>query len=218
MSKKRNTQVLCRQRIDAGGPGSILRDFETLLEFIGPDGVLRGGEVPFSAHRTAGRTGREDEQPLAAAPGTPAATVLPAYRRAVSLAPRHAPGCAQGHGQEDRHAGPRSGHARPVADDECDGALLQPPGSLVAPRPSEKCSANGGGWMASMLWALREIWQRVAIYRAAGKRLWRCPGLRAGFLLLPRPRRVVRPAGRHARRACRGRELADPRCSPYRIR
>ena len=41
MSKTRNTQVLRRQQIDAGGPGSILRDFETLLEFIGTDGMRR---------------------------------------------------------------------------------------------------------------------------------------------------------------------------------
>ena len=58
------------------------------------------GEVPFPAPGTAGRTGREDEPPLAAAPDTPAATVLPGDRRAVSLAPRHRLGVPKGMGKK----------------------------------------------------------------------------------------------------------------------
>ena len=45
MSKQRNAQVFRRQRIDAAGPGSILRDFETLLEFIGAEGVRGRGST-----------------------------------------------------------------------------------------------------------------------------------------------------------------------------
>ncbi len=40
-----NTQVLRRQAIDASGPGSILRDFETLLEFIGAEGLRARGST-----------------------------------------------------------------------------------------------------------------------------------------------------------------------------
>jgi len=37
-------ESLRRQTIDKNGPGTILRDFETLLEFIGPDGVRATGK------------------------------------------------------------------------------------------------------------------------------------------------------------------------------
>ena len=75
-----------------------------------------------------------------------------------------------------------------------------------------------GGWMSSMLGALREIWQRVAIYRAAGKRLGGAPVYgRVSFCCLALAELFglldVTP-----RRACQGRELADPRRSPDRIR
>jgi hypothetical protein len=44
MPKAHNAQVLRRQTIDANGPGTILRDFESLLEFIGTDGVRTPGK------------------------------------------------------------------------------------------------------------------------------------------------------------------------------
>jgi hypothetical protein len=40
----KNRQVLRNQIIDDKGPGTILRDFENLLEFIGPDGVSVSGK------------------------------------------------------------------------------------------------------------------------------------------------------------------------------
>ena len=42
-------QVLRDQVIDDNGPGTILRDFEILLDFIGPDGVSVSGKKNFSS-------------------------------------------------------------------------------------------------------------------------------------------------------------------------
>jgi hypothetical protein len=39
-----NQQILRSQIIDDNSPGTILRDFEKLLEFIGPDGVSVSGK------------------------------------------------------------------------------------------------------------------------------------------------------------------------------
>ena len=39
-----NQQVIHSQIIDDKRPGTILRDFEKLLEFIGPDGVSVSGK------------------------------------------------------------------------------------------------------------------------------------------------------------------------------
>ena len=41
---EKNQQVLCNQIIDDNGPGTILRDFENVLEFIGQDGVSVSGK------------------------------------------------------------------------------------------------------------------------------------------------------------------------------
>ena len=41
---EKNQQVLRNQIIDDNGPGTILRDFKTLLEFIGQDGVSVSGK------------------------------------------------------------------------------------------------------------------------------------------------------------------------------
>jgi hypothetical protein len=40
----KNQQVLRNQIIDDKSPGTILRDFENLLEFIGPEGVSVSGK------------------------------------------------------------------------------------------------------------------------------------------------------------------------------
>ena len=37
-------QILSDQLIDENGSGTILRDFEVLLDFIGPEGVEVGGK------------------------------------------------------------------------------------------------------------------------------------------------------------------------------
>jgi hypothetical protein len=37
-------QILQHQAIDEGGPGTVLRDFEVLLRFIGPEGIAVGGK------------------------------------------------------------------------------------------------------------------------------------------------------------------------------
>ena len=44
---KQQRQLLREQVIDENGPGSILRDFGTLLDFIGTDGVLTSGKHNF---------------------------------------------------------------------------------------------------------------------------------------------------------------------------
>ncbi len=41
---KKNQDILCKQRIDSNGPGTILRDFEILLDMIGSEGVRVAGK------------------------------------------------------------------------------------------------------------------------------------------------------------------------------
>src|SRR5436309_15708606 len=41
---KRQSEILKRQPIDESGPGTILRDFQTLLDFIGTIGIKTGGK------------------------------------------------------------------------------------------------------------------------------------------------------------------------------
>src|SRR5437899_11896093 len=41
---KRQSEILKRQPIDESGPGTILRDFQTLLDFVGTGGVKTGGK------------------------------------------------------------------------------------------------------------------------------------------------------------------------------
>ena len=64
MSRNRNVQVLYRQRIDAGCPGSILRNFETLLEFIGADGVRAAGKYHFLPIERLGELDAKMTNPL----------------------------------------------------------------------------------------------------------------------------------------------------------
>ena len=169
MSKMRNTQVLRRQPIDAGGPGSILRDFETLLEFIGAEGVRAAGKYHFLPIERLGELDAKMASPLRPRLERPQQRSFPHIDGLYLLLRATRLGVPKGMGKKT-------------------GMLVLDPAMLDQWRTMNATEryfnlleawlrhgraemlGERGGWMTSMLGALKEIWQRVAVYRAAGKR------------------------------------------------
>ena len=174
MSKNHNTEVLRRQAIDAGGPGSILRDFETLLEFIGAEGVRAAGKYHFLPLERLGELDAKMSNPLRPRLERPQQRSFPQIDGLYLLLRAMRLGVPKGLGKKTGML-------------ILDRAMLDQWRTLNATEHyfnlleawlrhgRAEMHGERGGCMNSMLWPLREIWQRVAIYHAAGKRRGEIP-------------------------------------------
>ena len=169
MSENHNTQVLRRQQIDAGGPGSILRDFETLLEFVGAEGVRAAGKHHFLPMERLDELDARLSNPLRPRLERPQQRSFPAIDGLYLLLRATRLGVPQGMGKKTGML-------------VLDPAMLDQWRTMNATehyfnlleawlrRGRPEMLGERGGWMTSMLGDFSEIWQRVAIYRRAGRR------------------------------------------------
>ena len=211
-----NTQVLRRQAIDASGPGSILRDFETLLEFIGAEGPAAPGKYHFLPLERLGELDAKMSRPLRPRLERPQQRSFPAIDGLYLLLRATRLGMSQGMGKKTGMLvldQAMLDQWRTMNATEHYFNLLE--AWLRHGRP--EMLGERAGWMASMLGTLREIWQRVPS-TAPRASLWAAPRYMAGFPFAASPWPSCSGCWTSRGRACRGGELAGPRRSSDRVR
>jgi hypothetical protein len=172
MSKKRKAPVLRSQEFDAGGPGSVLSDFETLLDFIGPDGVRAAGKYHFLPIERLDELDAKMTNPLRPGLERPQQRSFPHIDGLYLLLRATGLGVPQGMGKKTGML-------------VLDQVMLEQWRALNATeryfnlleawlrRGRSEMLGEGVSWMSTMVAAFRELWQRVAIYRGADKRFSR---------------------------------------------
>ena len=133
-------ELLRKQTIGPDGPGTILRDFESLLDFIGPEGLRTTGKYHFLPLSRLLELDAKMAKPLRPGLSRPQQRSFPHLTGLYLLLRTTEFALAKGEGQAGRLVQP--GDGRPVANAKLDGEVFQSARSLAAIRLS------GDAWRA----------------------------------------------------------------------